>query len=465
MDKMSYTIIQIGTKCRLQANSLDGILSANKTKASSYGKEGVFSFKRRSEEENSMKKFNRKLVTGAITIALAASAMGCGKTAGTASATAASDNVSSETAAETTTVETEESGDVVSTMDEIKIAMVNPLSGDLALYGLDQQRAMSLAFEEINAAGGVGGAQIVMDCYDDLGDPQNAAKGAQKYADDDSYLAIVGSSTSSAVLAMIPIIDDGEIVEMICSGSSPSLSGTSDYFFRFAAQDVQVGKMIGKGITDRGYKNAVVLYPNNDYGVNLSENLNAYLEENGVEILSSIDYNPSDQDFTAIITTIKGLNPEAIALCGTVTDSSLLISQIKQQGIESFLMGGTSIYNSNAIEIAGDALEGVGCVSVYISTNPDAQVQEFVKKYEEKFGETPDAYSAMGYDMAYAFADACERAMAANGGEVTRETLRDAMETIDYDGVTGDITFNETHDWVRDYIMLEFKDGEFVLSE
>jgi ABC-type branched-subunit amino acid transport system substrate-binding protein len=67
--------------------------------------------------------------------------------------------------------------------------------------------------------------------------------------------------------------------------------------------------------------------------------------------------------------------------------------------------------------------------------------------------------------MAYAFADACERAMKANDGVVTRATLRDAMETIDYDGVTGDISFNETHDWVRDYIMLEFKNGEFVLSE
>ncbi len=412
-----------------------------------------------------MKRFNRNLVAGAVAAMMAIGTVGCGSTADTTEVT--SDSASSVEAASLAAekVTSAESGAVEAAMDEIKIAMVNPLSGDLALYGLDQQRAMTLAFDEINAAGGVGGAKIVMDCYDDLGDPQNSAKGAQKYADDDSYIAIVGSSTSSTVLSMIPIIDDGEIVEMICSGSSPSLSGTSDYFFRFAAQDVQVGKMIGKGITDRGYKSAVVLYPNNDYGVNLSENLNAFLEENGVEILSSIDYNPSDQDFTAIITTIKGLAPEAIALCGTVTDSSLLISQIKQQGIDSFLMGGTSIYNSNAIDIAGDALEGVGCVSVYISTNPDEQVQEFVKKYEEKYGETPDAYSAMGYDMAYAFADACERAMKANDGVVTRATLRDAMETIDYDGVTGDISFNETHDWVRDYIMLEFKNGEFVLSE
>ena len=411
-----------------------------------------------------MKKCYAKLLAGISILALSSGVIGCGSVQEAAD-TAVEDTAKPAEEAAETAAEPERAEAVESSMDEIKIAMVNPLSGDLALYGLDQQRAMTLAFDEINESGGVYGAKIVMDCYDDLGDPQNSAKGAQKYADSDDYLAIVGSSTSSSILAMIPIIDDAEIVEMVCSGSSPSLSGTSEYFYRFAAQDVQVGKMIGKGIVDRGYKNAVVLYPNNDYGINLSENLNAYLEENGIEILDSIDYTQSDQDFTAIITTIKGLNPEAIALCGTVTDSSLLISQIRQQGIESFLMGGNSIYNANAVDIAGEALEGVGCVSVYISTNPDSQVQEFVKKYEDKYGETPDAYSAMGYDMAYSFADACKRAMEENGGEVTRSTLRDELETINYDGVTGDITFNDTHDWVRDYIMLEYKDGEFVLTD
>ena len=86
---------------------------------------------------------------------------------------------------------------VTAKQSELHIGMVNPLSGDNALYGLSEERGMTLAFEEINAAGGVNGARLVLDEYDDQGDPQNAAKGAQKYADDDSILAMLGSSLTS----------------------------------------------------------------------------------------------------------------------------------------------------------------------------------------------------------------------------------------------------------------------------
>ena len=133
------------------------------------------------------------------------------------------------------------SGGIKATQEEIRIGMVNPLSGDNALYGLDQERGLLLAFEEINEAGGVNGAKLVLDEYDDQGDPQSAAKGAQKYADDESIMAITGSSLTSCTLAMVPIIDDAEVVECVVSSSSPSLANCSDYFFRMAVQDGPVG--------------------------------------------------------------------------------------------------------------------------------------------------------------------------------------------------------------------------------
>lgn len=374
----------------------------------------------------------------------------------------------SETEEETETAEAETfgfTGDITPSVDEIKVGNVNPLSGDSALYGTDQQRGFSMAIEEINEMGGVYGATITLDDYDDQGDAQRAAQGAQKYADDDSYYAIIGSSLSNATLAMAPIIDDAGIVEMVVSSSSPSLHDCSDYFFRMAVQDDQVGPQMAKAIMDKGYTNIEVLYPNNDFGINLDTNLEAYVEENGGTIVNSIDYNASDQDFTAICTTVKNDAPEAVALCGTVQDSSLLINQLRAAGVDAFLMGGTSLYNSKALEIAGDNMEGVGCISVYISSNPDEKVQSFVEKYNEKYGETPDAFAAMAYDEAYVFAIACGHAMEANDGELTREGIMEALKETDYDGVTGTVTFDDTNEWVRDYLVLEVVDGEFVLSD
>jgi len=383
-----------------------------------------------------------------------------------AAETKAEETKAEETKAEETKAEETQAaaGSVQAADSEIHIGLVNPLSGDNALYGVDQQRAMTMAFEEINAAGGVNGAKLVLVEYDDQGDPQNTARGAQKMADDESIVAMVGSSLTSCTLALVPIIDDAGLVDCVVSSSSPSLAKASDYFFRMAVQDAQVGPQMAKAILNKGYKNILVLYSNNDYGKNLGGNLVTYAKENGGNIVDEIEYNAADQDFSAIVTKVKSAGAEAIAICGTVTDSSLLISQMDQQGVDAYIIGATSLYNTHALEIAGDALEGVGCVSVYISTNPDEKVQEFVKKYNEKFNETPDAFAAMGYDMAYVLAAAADKAMQANNGEVDREGMKTGMEQTDYEGVTGHVVFTEDNEWERDYLTLIVKDGEFVLD-
>ena len=383
-----------------------------------------------------------------------------------AAETKAEETKAEETKAEETKAEETQAaaGSVQAADSEIHIGLVNPLSGDNALYGVDQQRAMTMAFEEINAAGGVNGAKLVLVEYDDQGDPQNTARGAQKMADDESIVAMVGSSLTSCTLALVPIIDDAGLVDCVVSSSSPSLAKASDYFFRMAVQDAQVGPQMAKAILNKGYKDILVLYSNNDYGKNLGGNLVTYAKENGGNIVDEIEYNAEDQDFSAIVTKVKSAGAEAIAICGTVTDSSLLISQMDQQGVDAYIIGATSLYNTHALEIAGDALEGVGCVSVYISTNPDEKVQEFVKKYNEKFNETPDAFAAMGYDMAYVLAAAADKAMQANNGEVDREGMKTGMEQTDYEGVTGHVVFTEDNEWERDYLTLIVKDGEFVLD-
>ena len=420
--------------------------------------------------KKTMKSVMAMCMAGVMAAGLAA--CGGGSTATTAAPAAApAETKAAETQAaeakaeETKAAETQAASGVQAAVDEIHIGMVNPLSGDNALYGLDQVHGMSLAIEEINAAGGVNGAKLVLEEYDDQGDPQNAARGAQKFADDDNIVAMVGSSLTSCTLAIVPIIDDAGLVECVVSSSSPSLANCSDYFFRMAVQDAQVGPQMAKAAMKKGYNKILVMCSNNDFGKNLAGNLVNYAKENGAEIVDEIEYNPADQDFTAILTKVKDEAPEAVALCGTVTDCALIIKQMKNLGIESYIIGHTSLYSTNALEIAGDAMEGVGCVSVYISTNPDPQVQEFVKKFEEKFSETPDSFAAMAYDMAYVLAAAADKAMQAEGGEVTRDGMMHGMEETKYDGVTGDVYFTEGNEWERDYLILKVENGQFTLDQ
>lgn len=354
-------------------------------------------------------------------------------------------------------------GDVTAASDTIKIGLVTPLSGDNATYGVKQENGYKLAMDEINAAGGVYGAQIVLESYDDGGDAATAASGTQKFVDDPEIMALGGSCLTSCTAAMLPITGDAEMAQLVVSSSARSLTGISDYFFRMAVQDAAVGPQIANQFTNMGDTKAVALYPNNDFGTGLKDSFVEQFAANGGEVLDTIPYQATDQDFAAILTTVKSLDPDCIALCGTTTDGALIIKQARQMGIEAHIMGQPGLYNQNVIDIAGDAAEGLLACGVFVATNPDEKVQEFVAKYEAKYNETPDGFAALAYDQMYVLADAAGRAMADNDGELTRETMADALRATNYEGVTGTVNFDENGDWVRDYLTLQVKDGVYDL--
>lgn len=262
---------------------------------------------------------------------------------------------------------------------------------------------------------------------------------------------------------MLPITGDAEMAQLVVSSSARSLTGISDYFFRMAVQDAAVGPQIANQFTNMGDTKAVALYPNNDFGTGLKDSFVEQFAANGGEVLDTIPYQATDQDFAAILTTVKSLDPDCIALCGTTTDGALIIKQARQMGIEAHIMGQPGLYNQNVIDIAGDAAEGLLACGVFVATNPDEKVQEFVAKYEAKYNETPDGFAALAYDQMYVLADAAGRAMADNDGELTRETMADALRATNYEGVTGTVNFDENGDWVRDYLTLQVKDGVYDL--
>ena len=349
----------------------------------------------------------------------------------------------------------------------IKIGLVAPLTGDTGGMGQSQQRGYELAMAEINGAGGVNGRHIELVTYDDQGDPQKAASGAQRFADDKSIIAIGGSCNSSSTLAMMPIVNAGKLPDLVVSSSSPALTGASEYFFRMSVQDASVGPQMADVLLDMGLKSVAVMYPNNDYGKGLNEALVNRMTEKGGQVLESLTYQTTDQDFTAQLTTIKGLNPEAIALTGTQADSGLIIKQLDLMGFDVPIIGGTGLYNAKTLEISGnEASEGVILIGVYVATNPDPKVQELVNKYKEKYNSTPDGFAALAYDQMYVIAEAAKKAMDSSGnGALTRDGLKNALKTTSYAGVTGNVAFNDVNDWVRPYLTLVVKNGEFVVFE
>lgn len=344
------------------------------------------------------------------------------------------------------------------------IAMVNPLSGDSATYGVSHKNGLELARDEINKAGGIKGQQVDVLFHDDAGDPKQAAAGAQKYADQKNVMAIVGSCLSSNTLAMVPITDKAKLPHSVVSSSTAKLSGMSPYFFRMAVQDAQVGILMADLIGQKVQaKKVAILYPNNDYGKGLATAIEEQLKKHNVAVLSNQAYLATDKDYSALLTVIKSQGVDALAVAGTYTDGGLITKQARELGLTIPVIGGTGFYSPKFVEIAGKAAEGAIFLGAFVTTNPDPAVRSFVEKYQARFNMEPDTFAALGYDQMMVLSKAMEKA--AEKGAVTRENIREAMAATNYKGITGAVTFNSAGDWVRPYLTITVKDGKFMLYE
>ncbi len=347
---------------------------------------------------------------------------------------------------------------------KITLAMVNPLTGDAATYGVSHKNGLELALAEINKAGGVKGQQIELLTHDDAGDPKQAAAGAQKFADMKSVVAVVGSCLSSNTLAMVPITDKAKLPHTVVSSSSHKLSGMSKYFFRMAVQDDKVGGlMVDLSQNKFKPKKMALLYLNNDYGKGLLLSIEPQAKKHGITLTSAQTYLANDKDYSALLTKVKAEAPDVLLVGSTYTDGGLIVKQAREMGLMMPIVGPTGLYSPKYMEIAGKAVENTYFLGVFVPTNPDPKVQEFVKKYKEKYGMEPDTFAALAYDQGYVLKDALEKAAAK--GAVTRENVREAMAASSFKGVTGTVTFDAKGDWVRPYLFVTVKDGKFVVAQ
>lgn len=347
---------------------------------------------------------------------------------------------------------------------KLTIAMVNPLTGDAATYGVSHKNGLELAIAEINKAGGVKGQEIELLTHDDAGDPKQAAAGAQKFADMKNVLAIAGSCLSSNTLAMVPITDKAKIPHTAVSSSSQKLSGMSKYFFRMAVQDDKVGGLMVDLSQDKFKpKKVALLYLNNDYGKGLLASIEPQVKKYGVTLTSAQTYLATDKDYSALLTKVKAEVPDVLLIGSTYTDGGLIVKQAREMGLMMPIVGPTGLYSPKYMEIAGKAVANTYFLGVFVPTNPDPKVQEFVKKYKEKYGMEPDTFAALAYDQGYVLKDAMEKAAAK--GAVTRESLREALAASSYKGITGTVTFDAKGDWVRPYLFVTVQDGKFVVAK
>jgi len=327
----------------------------------------------------------------------------------------------------------------------VRIGSASPLTGPQAHIGIDIRNGVQLAVEDANAAGvDIGGKKLKLELVseDDEANPTKATTVAQKLVDS-KVVAVIGHFNSGASIPASKIYSDAGVPQISPSSTNPKY--TQQGFkttFRVVAHDDQQGPTIARYAVDTlKAKNIAVVDDSTAYGQGLADAFEKTAKSAGANIVAREHTTDKDTDFKAILTKIKGRNPDLIMFGGIDPQAGPMVKQMSELGIKAKYIGGDGMQTPNFIKLAGPASEGVMASMPGLPKEKMPGGAQFVQKYKAKFNQEVELFAPMGYDAVMVFVDAMKRAGSTDPAKFLPE-----MTKTNYQGVIGPIAFDEKGD-------------------
>jgi branched-chain amino acid transport system substrate-binding protein len=330
--------------------------------------------------------------------------------------------------------------------DVIKIGHVAPLTGGIAHLGKDNENGARLAIEEINAAGGlkVGDKTYKLDLVaeDDKADPKEGTLAAQKIVDSGA-VAVVGHLNSGTTIPASKIYSDANMAQISPSATNPKY--TEQGFktaFRVVANDNQQGAVLANYAADTlKAKTIAILDDRTAYGQGLADVVERVAKQKGIKVVAREFTNDKATDFNAILTKVRATKPDVVMYGGMDATAGPMAKQMSQLGMKSTFLAGDGVCSPEFIKLAGDASGMLHCSQAGEAVEKLAKGTEFVDKYKKRFNTDVQIYSPYSYDAVYVLAEAMKRA-----GKVDRASIAAAVPATNYNGVTGNVAFDDKGD-------------------
>lgn len=345
---------------------------------------------------------------------------------------------------------------------EIKIGATAFLTGKLANIGKSIQYGIELAVDEINKKGGISGKKIELILEDEGDNPQKAVSAIQKLINVDHVPIVIGPISSSAVMAVAPVANKSKIVIFSPGAASPNITYAGDFVFRNrAAGSLEAVEIAKFAFNKLELKNVIIFEINEDYGIGFRKVFKKVFEEMGGKVILIETYNQGDTDFRAQLLKFKGYKFDGIYVIGVANETGNILRQAKEMGIKTaFIMN--NMENPELIRVAGDAAEGIFFPIPYFNSESfEDNVKYFVKKYKEKYGQTPDLFAANAYDAIYIAKYAIEKG--GYNGEKIKKVLYSLKNFPVVSG--GKISFDENGDIIQPLVIKTVKNGKFIIVE
>ena len=326
----------------------------------------------------------------------------------------------------------------------VKIGHVGPLSGQIAHLGKDNENGARMAVDVLNTKNlRIGGKKIkfVLLGEDDAATPQQGTAAAQKLVDA-KVNGVIGHLNSGTTIPASKIYNDAGIPQISPSATNPKY--TQQGFkgaFRVVANDGQLGGALGRYAASTLHaKNIAIIDDRTAYGQGVADEFAKSAKAAGINIIGRQYTNDKATDFNAILTAIKGKNPDLIFFGGMDAVAGPMLRQMKQLGIQAKYMGGDGICTEQLPSLSGDGMADgqVVCAEAGgVEENQKKGLDEFRTAYSKKFGTDVKLYAPYVYDAVMVMAAAMQKADSVEPAKYLPELAK-----TNYQGVTGLIEFD-----------------------
>ena len=424
-----------------------------------------------------------KTVSALGVLALSAAAL-----AGCAATSTETEATESETSAAATTTPggcelgAEQEGDLT-----LKLGTALPLTGNLAFLGPPEEAGVALAIKDINeAAKGI----TIEATLGDSGDTDNKAYDTEiPRLLNAGVEAVIGAAFSGTSLQFIDRLVAECVIQFSPANTSAALTDYADkgLYFRTAPSDVLQGEVLGNLIAEDGHQKISLIVLNDSYGTGLAEFVTKAFEAAGGEVLAAPTYNTGDTNFTSQIAEALAPGPDAIVLI-TFDEAKTIVPELTAQfpGEKLYFVDGNLTNYSEVFEPG--TLEGAK--GTYPGVN-ESKIGDFITRMDENWqaqGNAPlelNAYGPESYDAVVLLALAALEARSTEGANMSAKLqevsggsgsgqkcttfaecadIINAGGTADYDGPSGNVTFNEVGDPTDGNILIQQFDGNNVPS-
>lgn len=345
-------------------------------------------------------------------------------------------------------------------------AVVTSMTGPAALNGEYIQNSIKTAVEEINAKGGIKGKKIEVVYLDDQTKASEGINAVKKLIYEEQVLAILGPDYSSVVLPSMDLAKQGG-VPMVVSATNPKITSSgNEWMFRMRGHDgIEAAALVEYAVKEKKFQKFGIFYTNNDYGKGGQQAVEGALAKYNLKPVAVESHNVGDVDFTAQILKFKNANPDAIIMWGVQTELAKFAKQMREMGIQIPFLGGSAVTTSWFIDLVGAKnWEGAIATSHFLPTDPDPVIQEWVKKYQSKYGKVPDDHTSPYYDTVYMIAKVIEDRGVTGELKKDRQNIRDGLAAIKgYKGVQSMYNTQPSGDMVVKKVIGQFKDGKWVV--